>query len=99
MVGTLYTLRKREVILSAIKSRVRKTTHKFGIEIPTSIEEAERIDRDNENNFWREAVSLKIHNGVAFEVLGEGTKAPPGWNKASGHIIFGVKMDLSRKAR
>jgi len=26
-----YTLRKRDVILSAIKSRVRKTTHKYGI--------------------------------------------------------------------
>lgn len=29
-----YTLRKRDVILSAVKSRIRKTTHKYGIETP-----------------------------------------------------------------
>ena len=29
-----YTLRKRDFILSAVKSRVRRTTHKYGIEIP-----------------------------------------------------------------
>ena len=37
--------------------------------------------------------------GVAFQVLEEGEKAPPGWSKASGHIVFDVKMDFTRKAR
>ena len=84
-----YTLRKREIILSAIKSRVRKTTHKFGIEIPTSVEDAERIDAANYNSFWRDAISLEMHNvGVAFEVLDGGRKAPPGWNKLTGHLVL-----------
>jgi hypothetical protein len=26
-------------------------------------------------------------------------KAPPGWHKASGHLVFDVKMDFTRKAR
>ena len=30
-----HTLKKRQVILSALKKRIRKTTHKYGIEIPT----------------------------------------------------------------
>ena len=30
-----YTLRKRFVVICSIKSRVRKTTHKHGTEIPT----------------------------------------------------------------
>ncbi len=35
---------------------------------------------------------------VAFEILGPGMKAPPGWHKASGHSVFDVKMDYTRKA-
>ncbi len=35
---------------------------------------------------------------VAFEILGPGMKAPPGWHKASGHLVFDVKMDFTRKA-
>jgi hypothetical protein len=34
-VGTSY-LRRRNVILSAVKARVRKKIHKYGIEVPTS---------------------------------------------------------------
>ena len=44
-----YTLRKRDIILSAVKSRIRKTTHKYGIEIPTSVEHAYQIDQKNGN--------------------------------------------------
>jgi hypothetical protein len=35
---------------------------------------------------------------IAFEYLEPGEKAPPGWFEASGHIIFDVKMDFTRKA-
>ena len=74
-----YTIRKNEVILLAIKIRVRKTTHKFGIEIPTSMAKAEMIDLMNGNHFWCDAIALEMHNvGVTFEVLDDGRKAPPG---------------------
>jgi hypothetical protein len=36
---------------------------------------------------------------IAFEILGPNKKAPPGWHKTSGHIVFDVKMDFTRKAR
>jgi hypothetical protein len=36
---------------------------------------------------------------IAFEILGPGMKAPPGWHKASGHLVFDVKMGFIRKAR
>ena len=35
---------------------------------------------------------------IALEYLELGEKAPPGWFKASGHIIFDVKMDFMWKA-
>ena len=95
-----YTLRKRDVILSAVKSRIRKTTHKYGIEMPISIEHAHRIDEANGNTFWRDAIGKEMTNvGIAFEVLEGGKSAPPGWHKVTGHLIFDVKMDFTRKAR
>ena len=35
---------------------------------------------------------------IAFKYLELGEKAPPGWFKASGHIVFDVKMDFTQKA-
>jgi hypothetical protein len=37
--------------------------------------------------------------GIAFQVLDEGQHEPVGWAKVTGHIIFDVKMDFTRKAR
>ena len=72
-----YTMRKRDIILSVINSCIHKTTHMYGIEIPTSIEHGHRLDRENGNNFWRDANATKMKNvEVAFEVLPEGHKPP-----------------------
>ena len=32
-----YTLKKRDAIIASVKSRLKKSTHKYGIEVPTSI--------------------------------------------------------------
>ena len=95
-----YTLRKRDIILSKISARIRKTTHKYGIEIPTSVEHAYDIDRANSNTLWKDALALEMTEvGVAFEVLEEEMKAPIGWSKVTGHLVWDVKMDFTRKAR
>ena len=83
-----------------VKSRIRKTTHKYGIELPTSQTHAYKIDRKNRNIFWIDAINKEMLNfGIAFEVLPTGEKAPPGWSKVNGHLVFDVKMDFTRKAR
>ena len=95
-----YTLRKRDVIISAVKARARRVSHKYGIEIPRSVKHAYEIDKANGDNFWRNALQKEMTNiGIAFELLDEGQKAPVGWTKVTGHIIFDVKMSLERKAR
>ena len=48
-----YKLRKYDVIISSIKSRVIKTTHNYGIKILTSIYHAYEIDKNNKDTFWR----------------------------------------------
>ena len=57
-----HTLKKRQVILSALKKRIRKTTHKYGIEIPTSVEHAFELDRKNGNNLWKDALEMEMYN-------------------------------------
>jgi hypothetical protein len=95
-----YTLRKRDVILAKVKARVRKSTHKYGIEIPTSVAHAMEIDKRNCNTLWQDALKREMTNiGIAFEVLPDGEPAPVGWNKVTGHLIWDVKMDFTRKAR
>ena len=36
--------------------------------------------------------------GIAFEVLDKDTPVPVGWKKATGHLIWDVKIDFTRKA-
>ena len=51
-----YTLKKRDVIIAAVKSRLKRTTHKNGIEVPMSVEHAYAIDTKNGNLLWQDAV-------------------------------------------
>ena len=37
--------------------------------------------------------------GIAFHNLERGEEVPNGWSKVTGHIVFDVKMDFTRKAR
>ena len=95
-----WTLRKRDVIISSVKNRIRKTTHKYGIEMPTSVEHAVEIDRRNGNRFWQDAIEKEMLNiSIAFEVLDGNQHVPVGWRKVTGHMVFDVKMDFTRKAR
>jgi hypothetical protein len=40
-----YVLRKRDVIVSAVNSWVKRKNHKYGIEVPTSVKHAIKIDQ------------------------------------------------------
>ena len=43
---------------------------------------------------------MEMYNiGVAFETLEDGKFAPVGYTNVSGHLIWSVKMDFTRKAR
>ena len=57
-----WTLKKRTHIISMVKTKYWDKTHKFGIKVPKSITEAKRIDLDNKNKLWTEAVRQEIIN-------------------------------------
>ena len=85
-------LRRISMILVAIKTCIRKTMHKWGIEIPRDVAHAMEIDRNHRNTLWRDALALEMHNvGVAFKILDEGECAPEGWSNVPGHLIWDMK--------
>ena len=105
-------LRGRNRILAKVKSRYWKTSHKFGIELPHSVEQAFELDRRNGDDLWRRAVDKemgKIRGLGAFERydkaspndLRSGRAKLPGYQEIKCHMIFDIKMDgdFTRKAR
>ena len=75
MVGPLYTLRRRDRIIAGVNSRVKRTTHKYGIELLRSVDEVLRFDKLNGNTFWRDAINKEMENlKVAFDIKPEGSR-------------------------
>jgi hypothetical protein len=57
-----HTLRRRNVILSAVKARVWKKIHKYGTKVPSSLVRATEPDRIIGNTMWMDALKLEMHN-------------------------------------
>ena len=87
-------------MISVVNLRVRKTTHKYGIEIPTSVEHAREIDRRNKHRAWQDVIEPEMKNvGVAFKILESGEHVSPEYAKSSGHLVFDVCMIFQCKTR
>ena len=75
-------------------------THKYGIEVPRSINHAKELDKKNGNTLWMDGLNKEMTNvSIAFDFQDHGVKPPPGYTKSSGHLIWDLKMDFTRKAR
>ena len=98
-----HTLKKRNRIIAKVKSKYWLRTHKFGIRIPKSVQEAREIDEENGNTYWWDAILKEMKNvRPAFEVWeASKDKIPPGYQQIKCHLIFDVKMgeNFRRKAR
>ena len=103
---TKFVLRKRDRYVKRVKSRYWRTTHKLGIKLPHSVEEAYRLDEENGNSLWRDAINKEmLHVTPAFKVWeGEGgettaKKKLVGYQRINCHMVFDIKMDFTQKAR
>jgi hypothetical protein len=73
-------LRKREQIISAVKARYLKRTHKFGICMPKSVKEALKIDHYTNTSTWLDAIRKEMKNVMpAFKVLEPNASKPVGY--------------------
>jgi hypothetical protein len=94
------TLKKKKSFFKAVKARYAKRSHKFGIRVPKTVDEALAIDRETNTNFWHNAIQKEMKkNRIAFKSLDDGEKVPIGFKWIRCHMIFNVKMDFTREAR
>mmetsp|Transcript_2846 Transcript_2846/g.3147 ORF Transcript_2846/g.3147 Transcript_2846/m.3147 type:complete len:189 (+) Transcript_2846:127-693(+) len=64
-----YVLKKRHRVIYKLKTKYWQRTHKYGICIPKSIDDAIKIDDVNKNIYWVDAIKLEMKNNrIAFEV-------------------------------
>jgi hypothetical protein len=62
-------LNKRNRIIGKLKATFWVRTHKFGVKIPKSVEEAKRFDEDNGDTLWWDAICKEMKNvRPVFEV-------------------------------
>ena len=102
-------MRRRDRIISKVKTKYWRTSHKFGIRIPKTVDEAYKIDAKLGTDYWMKSIEKEVKNvRIVFEKLDnisvEQTKTgkvKPGFSYCGTHIIFDIKMDgkFTRKAR
>jgi hypothetical protein len=100
-------LRHRHRIIAKTQNKYWHTTHKFGIELPHSAEEALKIDERTGTDFWAKAmakeqrkvkVAWKADDNATVQEVRAGNHLI-GYTEIRCHMIFDVKMDFLRKAR
>jgi hypothetical protein len=89
-----HVLKKRSRIIAYVTKRYYKRTRKFGIEVPKSWDDCVRLDKENDNTLWQDAVRKDMKNvRVAFKILNGEESVPSTYQEIRCHIIFDVKME------
>ena len=102
-------LRRRNRIISKVKKKYMywRTTHKYGVRVPKSVQEALQLDEINGNTLWRDAIKKEMSKAkVSWKTLdgvtpNEARKGKVdeliGYQEIRNHIVFDVKMDFTYK--
>ena len=73
-----YTLRHRDCIIASVNTRVSKVSHKYGVELPRSVQHAKELYEKNGNSLWNDAINKEMGNlKVAFNIIYEPGRKPP----------------------
>jgi hypothetical protein len=90
--------KKRNIIIAAMTKRYHKRTHKFGIQVPKTWDEAVKLDEENGNTLWQDAIRKEMNNvRIAFKVLNGEEAIPPTYQEIRCHMIFDVNMEDFRR--
>jgi hypothetical protein len=92
--------RKNRIIKAMKQARTIRKTHKYGIQVPRSVKEAYELDQETGTDYWHQSILKEMkNNAAAFRFLEPDESIPVGSTWIPCHMIFDVKMDLTRKAR
>jgi hypothetical protein len=87
-------LKKRSRIIAAVTKRYHKRTQKFGIEVPKSWNDCIRLDKENDNTLWQDAVRKEMKNvRIAFQILDDNDAITPTYQEIRCHMILDVNME------
>jgi hypothetical protein len=93
-------LRVRDRSIKKVKSKYWKRSHKYGIELPHSVGEALRIDKETGTTFWRDGIAKEMKNVMPAFEFRDDDRMPVGHKEITCHMIFDIKaFSLQRKAR
>ena len=73
------TLKMRDKIIKQVRSRLANRGMKYGVIVPNNVEEAEKLDKDNGNTYWADAIAKELKNvRITFKLLEENEMIPVG---------------------
>ena len=92
-----HVLKKRDRIITSIRkqqTRYLKKSHKFGIELPKTVEQVQTLVAKNGNTSWVDAIFKGMENvRVAFEVSTDRKSKPISHQFVHCHMVFNIKME------
>ena len=96
------SLRRATVPKKKKKKFMSAPVMKYGVKVPRNVPEAFRLDEENGNSFWKEAIKAEIQSLTdmgCFKFEDPEFRPSDDYQKTTLVMIFDVKQDLRRKAR
>ena len=107
-----YAKTSKRLIRAAKQSRIRQVRasaqYQHGFQVPKDYNDAIRLDKENSNTHWQDAMDLEltqIHESKVFKDTGKAqfhngkVVTPDGFQKIRVHFVYAVKHDGRFKAR
>ena len=82
---------------NAAKTTKKERIIKFGYQVSSNLQDAYKLDKENGNSKWAEAIQVevnKLKEYDVFEAMAEGARAPEGYSHIPLHWVFDVKHDF-----
>ena len=107
-----YAKTSKRLIRSVKQSRIRQVRasarYQHGFQVPKDYNDAIRLDKENSNTHWQDAMDLELTQIHKYKVFKDTGKAqfhngkvvtPDGFQKIRVHFVYAVKLDGRFKAR
>jgi hypothetical protein len=93
-------LRRQDCVIKKVKStKYWLRSHKYVVKLLKTVAEGLAIDRRTGTTFWRDAIEKEVRNVMVVFEFSDDPNPPGGYAKATCHMIFDIKFDLTRKAQ
>jgi Reverse transcriptase (RNA-dependent DNA polymerase) len=93
-------VKRNDRTIKKLKTRkVWQEKMKIGIELPRTVQEVLEIDRRTGTTFWRDIINKEMATVAHVFEFVKDDEIPGNYQFVLCHMVFDVKMDLTRKAR